>query len=71
MEKIIKKYTVELVEVDGDEIIRRKNKGFNPLELLGLTSMLQEEITRMMRGQMEVDRVERVFVDDPDPTQKT
>jgi hypothetical protein len=48
--------------VGNKNVMRRVNDGFTPLELLGLTAMIQHDILDQMRGVIKVDIVKREMV---------
>jgi hypothetical protein len=64
---MIKKYTVEVTMVDGKEVLTRRNEGFNMFELLGLASMIKQEIFEQSKGMLSPDVIKREFVEDDVP----
>ncbi len=64
------KYTVTIDQMsDGKTHMHRCSDSFNPLELLGLASLLQKEICDQIRGELPPpDRIVReVVVPPPSP----
>ena len=61
-EKVLKKYTIELISKDDKTIIRRTCDGFNAYELLGLVTLAQQEIINQIKGSIRPDIIERRVV---------
>jgi hypothetical protein len=59
----MKKYTIEIIDVDGKLSVKRINDGFNCYEILGFVTQAQHEIVEMIKGNMKPDKVERIFID--------
>ena len=59
-----KTYTIEekLFE-DGTKCLARTNDGFNPLELLGLMSLISLDITKQIAGKIKPTIVKRIVVE--------
>ena len=61
-EKVLKKYTIELISKDDKTIIRRTCDGFGAHELLGLVTLAQQEIIHQIKGSIRPDIIERRVV---------
>jgi hypothetical protein len=61
-----KTYTITVDQFeDGSKHMKRVNHGFDPLELLGLSSFIQKEVTDQIQGHFMPDIVTRqVIVDE-------
>lgn len=64
MERQYKKkvYTIIVQEHETGFGITRKNDGFTPIELLGITYMAQQEILDQMRGIIKPTKVKRKVI---------
>jgi len=46
----MKKWTIEITEDENNLSINRINDGFNTLELLGFSSIIQSDLLEIMKG---------------------
>lgn len=58
-------YTI-IVDIfeDGSKQMKRKNDGFNPLELLGLCNFVSSEIVQQMNQTLSYEVIERQVIND-------
>ncbi len=59
-----KKYTLEMLNVEGRFAFHSTNDGFNALELLGLLTWKQQDIISQINGDIEPDIVQRNVIED-------
>lgn len=64
MEKILKSYTIKVIEQNDEIKIHRTNDGFTSVELLGLLEYTQIDIMRQMAGQIRPTVIKRNVIDD-------
>jgi hypothetical protein len=69
MNKTKKIYHIEVDVVDGKMNMQRTCDGFNPLELLGVLALTQNEISQQMRGTLpkDIDVRRKVILDEANP----
>ena len=60
---VVKSYTVTHFE-DGSQSMKRVNDGFNPLELLGVSDFIGQEIKEQIQGKIKPDTITRQVVVD-------
>jgi hypothetical protein len=59
----VKSFTIKLeFYKDGTQMMHRVNDGFNPLELLGLSCMVTQEIIDTIKGHIKPDVIKRDVV---------
>ena len=63
--KIIEKKTYKVEHIfysDGSSILNRTCDGFNPLEILGLASMITTEVSEQIKGHIKPDIINRKVI---------
>ena len=61
----VKTYTITVTHFeDGTQSMERVNDGFNPLELLGISDFIGQEIKEQIQGKIKPDTITRQVVVD-------
>lgn len=64
MDEIVKSWTIEVMERDGERRIRRTNNGFNPFELLGICEETKSDILLQIKSQVGTMEKELHIIND-------
>lgn len=65
--KSSQKYTFDLIHnTDGSSEMRRSNKGFSVIEIIGITALVQNDMMKLLRENVKpIDKITRTSTDSP------